>query len=252
MATPQASADIIVRKLETLYNLDEDERQAIRALPLQVRDLRRDQDIAREGDRPSQCCLLLEGLIYRYKSEETGKRQILGFNTPGDLPDLQSLALDELDHSIGTASAARVAFVSHLDMRRLIGAYPRLSQALWRDTLVEASIAREWLLNVGQREAYRRIAHLFCELYTRLKAVGLVHNDTFRFPISQLMLGEAVGVTSVHVNRVLQQLRKHKLVEWAKGDLEVRDWQGLVDAAGFETRYLHLKPEAVADQPLRP
>jgi CRP-like cAMP-binding protein len=246
MTTPQASADIIVRKIQSLYNIDEDERQAIRALPLQVRELRRDQDIAREGDRPSQCALLLDGLVFRYKFEETGKRQILGFNTPGDIPDLQSLALDELDHSIGTASAATVAFVSHPDMRRLIGAYPRLSQAFWRDTLVEASIAREWLLNVGQREAYRRIAHLFCELYTRLHAVGLVDDSSFRFPISQAMLGEAVGVTSVHVNRVLQQLRKHRLVEWAKGTLEVRDWEGLVAAAGFETRYLHLKPAAAA------
>src|SRR3954463_15112417 len=219
MTTPQASADIIVRKIQSLYNIDEDERQAIRALPLQVRELRRDQDIAREGDRPSQCALLLDGLVFRYKFEETGKRQILGFNTPGDIPDLQSLALDELDHSIGTASAATVAFVSHPDMRRLIGAYPRLSQAFWRDTLVEASIAREWLLNVGQRDAYRRIAHLFCELYTRLNAVGLVDGAAFRFPVSQATLSEAVGITPVHVNRVLQGLRKHGLVEWAKGTL---------------------------------
>src|SRR4051812_1199861 len=137
MATSQASADIIVRKIESLYDLDEDERQAIRTLPLWVRDLRRDQDIAREGDRPSQCALLLEGLVYRYKSEASGKRQILAFNTPGDIPDLQSLALDELDHSIATASVSRVAFVAHDDMRRLIRAYPRLSQAFWRDTLVE-------------------------------------------------------------------------------------------------------------------
>jgi CRP-like cAMP-binding protein len=148
--------DPLVRKLESIAPLSDEERQAIVGLPMMVRNLKADQDIVRDQDRPSQCCLILEGFACRYKVIEGGKRQIFSFHIPGDIPDLQSLHLDIMDHSLGTIVASKVAFIPHEMVRAFIRAHPRIGDVFWRDTLIDAAIFREWMAGLGRREAYAR------------------------------------------------------------------------------------------------
>src|SRR3954467_6303602 len=168
---PNAKLAPLILRLESIASLSEEERQAIVALPMTVRDLKADQDIVRDQDRPSQCCLILEGWGFRYKILEGGKRQIFSFHIAGDIPDLQSLHLQVMDHSLATLVPSKVAFIPHETVRAFIRAHPRIGDAFWRDTLIEAAVFREWRAGIGRREASARIAHLFCELFVRLKAV---------------------------------------------------------------------------------
>src|SRR5436305_6616857 len=146
--------DRLVRRLEAITSLSEDEKQAILNLPARLADLRADADIVREGDRPSQSCLLVEGFLARYKSLSDGKRQILAFYVPGDIPDLLSLHIEVMDHSLATIVPSRVAFIPHAALARLIEQNPRIAGAFWRDTLVDAALFREWIVNLGSRDAY--------------------------------------------------------------------------------------------------
>src|SRR5215207_7825223 len=168
----------LIRKLESIFALSDDERQAILDLPLQVTHLRADQDIVREGDRPTRSCVLLEGFAAMFKVTAEGKRQITAFYIPGDIPVLQSLHLEVLDTSLGTLSPCKVGFIQHEALQDLCERNPRIASALWRETLIDASVFREWTVNVGRREAYSRIAHILCELTVRMKAVGLTRDDT--------------------------------------------------------------------------
>ena len=242
-----AAADTLhplVRKLESIAPLSDEERHAIVGLPMMVRNLKADQDIVRDHDRPSQCCLILEGFACRYKVIEGGKRQIFSFHIPGDIPDLQSIHLDIMDHSLGTVVASKVAFIPHETVRAFIRAHPRIGDFFWRDTLIDAAIFREWMAGLGRREAYARIAHLFCELYTKFSAVGLVNGHAFGMPLTQAELGDALGLSTVHVNRTLQELRHNGLIKTQGGRVTIEDWDGLRAAGEFDPTYLHLQNPA--------
>jgi CRP-like cAMP-binding protein len=230
----------LVRKLESITDLTPEERQALLDLPMKVQAIGADQDIVREGDRPSRCCLLVQGFACRYKITALGKRQIMAFHIPGDIPDLQSLHLATLDHSLGTITPCEVGFIHHEDMHKLIRHCPRLGDLFWRDTLIDAAIFREWMVGLGRREAYGRIAHLFCEMMVKLRAVGLADGVTCDLPITQTELGDALGTSTVHVNRVLQELRGDGLITLRSGTLTVLDWDGLRQAGEFDPAYLHL------------
>jgi CRP-like cAMP-binding protein len=232
----------LLRKLESITTLSEEARQAVLKLPMSVRDIPADQDILREGDRPGQCCLLVEGFLCRYKMLPDGKRQILSLHVPGDVADLQSLHLAVMDHSLGTLVPSRAAFIAHEALRAIIRAYPEIADAFWRDTLIDAAIFREWIVNVGSREAYARLAHLICELFCKLHAVGLTDGNTFDLPITQAELGDATGLSTVHVNRSLMQLRADGLITLERGRCTIRDHGRLRDAGTFDPAYLHLKP----------
>jgi len=240
-ATTYHSAHPIIVKLESILILTEEERAAILRLPMHVMQVRADQDIVREGDRPTRSFALLEGFACTYKTTDAGKRQITAFHIPGDIPDLQSLHLKTLDNSVQTITPCRVGFIQREDLRELCHAYPRLADAFWRETLIDGAVYREWVLNVGQREAYGRLAHLLCELMTRMRAVGLVQGHTCELPMTQSELGDALGLSTVHVNRTLQDLRGAGLITLKGGSLTVDDWDGLVRAAGFDPTYLHLE-----------
>ena len=240
MPTSSHDAHPIIAKLESILTLSDEEKAAILRLPMQVMTLRADQDVVREGDRPSRCCALLEGFTCVYKVTNTGKRQIMAFHIPGDIPDLQSLHLTTLDNSVGTLTPCRVGFIQHEHLRELCHAQSRLAGAFWRQTLVDGAVFREWMLNVGRREAYGRTAHLLCEMVSRLRAVGLVQNDTCELPITQSELGDAMGLSTVHVNRTLQDLRAAGLISLKGGSLSVLDWDGLKHADEFDPTYLHL------------
>src|SRR3954471_23435235 len=180
MTSPNSHLDPLIRRLESVAPVSDEERQAIAALPITVRDLRADQDILRDQDRPSQCCAILEGFACRYKLLPGGRRQIVSFHIPGDIPDLQSLHLEVMDHSLATVVASKVAFIPHEEVRSFLRAHPRIADVFWRDTLIDAAVFREWVVNVGRREAYGRISHLLCEVYVRLKAVGLTSTCTLQ------------------------------------------------------------------------
>ncbi len=236
----------LIRKLDSIFTLSDDERQALQNLPMQVVVIKEGQDIVRAGDRPSRSCLLLSGFACVYKLTGDGKRQIAGFSIPGDMPDLQSLHLEILDNSISTLTQCRVGFITHETLRDLCDRYPRITAAFWRESLIDAAIFREWVTNVGQREAYGRMAHVFCELIARLRAVGLVEDHSCDLPITQAEFADAIGVSTVHVNRVFQEMRANGLIETKGSQVTVPDWETLKRAGDFDPIYLHLKREQAA------
>ncbi|NVF13636.1 Crp/Fnr family transcriptional regulator [Vreelandella maris] len=237
---------LMIRKLESNFTLTADEKRALQELPVQTQDVKANQVIVKMGDQPSQSCLLLEGFSCVYKLTLAGKRQIMALHIPGDMPDLQSLHLQVIDINIASISPCKLGYIQHHDLSLLFEHHPRLTAAFWHETLVDASIFREWLLNVGQREGYSRIAHIICELLLRLEAVGLVQNEnTFDMPITQAELADATGMTPVHVNRVLQALRNDGLIIMNKKKVTIPDWQKLKEAGEFDSLYLHLEKKVI-------
>jgi CRP-like cAMP-binding protein len=172
---------MLIRKLESIAILSNEERQAIESLPVKIHTLNARQDIVRDGDKPSQCCLILDGWVCRYKLLSEGKRQILSFHIAGAIPDLLSLHLPTMDHSLATVTKATLAFIPHESLRGLVACHPGIASLLWRDTLIDAAIFREWMTGMGRRSAFERIAHLFCEMYLKLEAVGLAGD--YRCPL---------------------------------------------------------------------
>jgi CRP-like cAMP-binding protein len=234
----------LIRKLETIFRLTASERQAICDLPHHVRDLKAGQDIVREFDSPSHCAVILEGFAVRYKTADEGKRQILSFHIVGDMPDLQSLHLKVMDHSLATLVASKVAFIPHEAARGLMHRNPRIADAFWREALIDGSIFREWVLNVGQRPALARLAHVLCELYTRMDVLGLTSDKAFALPLTQQDLGDATGISTVHVNRMMTELRDLGLVKTPRGAVIIEDWEGLKATGQFDPTYLHIEREA--------
>lgn len=173
-----------------------------------------------------------------------GGRQIMSFHLPGDIPDFQSLYLKTMDHSLGTLTPCRLAFVAHKSMHELFERQPRLLAVFVREALIDAAIFREWMLNIGRRRAEGRLAHLLCELYLRHKAVGLARDRSIAFPITQAELGDAVGFTTVHINRMLQELRGSGLLSLEGQVLTIVDWPRLKRVAGFDPTYLHQEVDA--------
>ena len=216
------------------------EKEAVLRLPITLKEIRADQDIVRQGDRPKQCCLVVEGFLCRYKMLPDGERQIMSFHIPGDVPDLQSLFLSKMDHALTTIAPSTVAFITHDAMNALIEEQPKIGRLFWRETLIDAAIFREWIVNTGSRDAYARIAHLICELFHKLQAVGLTKGTSFSCPITQTEVADATGLSTVHVNRSVQELRGNRLIEWERGTCTILDLQALQDAAMFEPEYLHL------------
>jgi CRP-like cAMP-binding protein len=234
------SLRMLIRKLESIAHLSDEERQAIESLPIRTRVLQPRQDIVRDGDKPSQCCLLLDGWACRYKLLSEGRRQILSFHIPGDIGDLQSLHIQSMDHSLGTLTTATVAFIPHESLRELTARFPGVAAILWRNTLIDAGIFREWMIGMGRRSAYERIAHTFCELYLRQQAVGLASEHRCPWPISQIDLSDALGLSNVHVNRVLQEMRGKGLITLRGPTLVIQVWDELRRVAEFDPTYLHL------------
>jgi CRP-like cAMP-binding protein len=243
-ASDHHSLTVLLRRLESIAHLSDEERQAIQSLPAKTRALKPGQDIVRDDDKPSQCCLLLNGWACRYKLLSPGRRQILSFHIPGDIPDLQSLHLHTMDHSLDTLTEATVAFIPHESLLDLTARFPGIAAVLWRETLIDAATFREWMTGMGRRPAFERIAHLFCELYLKLEAVGLAGEHRCPLPITQVDLGDALGLSNVHVNRVLQEMRGKGLITLRGSTLVIHAWNELARAAEFDPTYLHLERRA--------
>jgi CRP-like cAMP-binding protein len=245
-APDQHATTKLVRKLESIATLTDEERRAIESLPVKVRHLDARQDIVRDGDHPAHCCLVLDGWTCRYKLLSEGKRQIFSFHVAGDIPDLQSLHIHTMDHSLATVTKATVAFIPHESMRELTAGHPNIAALLWRDTLIDAGIFRAWMVGMGRRAAYEQVAHLFCEMYLKLQAVGLAEGYRCPMPITQVDMADALGLTPVHVNRVLKEMRGKALITLRSNTLVIEAWDELLRAAEFDPTYLHLDRRAAA------
>jgi CRP-like cAMP-binding protein len=235
---------ILKRNVQIHLDLTSDEVTAIERLPVQLSQIARGEAIVREGDQPETSFLLVNGFACTYKVSGSGERQIMAVHVPGDLPDLQSLHVETLDAGVFAASACEIAHLRHTDLNRLCLEYPRISAVLWRMTLIDAAIFKEWVLNVGRRSAIQRLAHLICEIYLRLERIGLAEEGTCSIPLTQVDLADCTGLSSVHLNRSMQELRRRKLVRWEGKTVEIPNWKSLAVAGDFDPTFLHLKPSA--------
>ena len=228
-----------IRKLERLTHLDEADRQAVRKLDARIENLPANALLVAEGDRAPQACLLLDGYACRHKETSGGGRQILSFHMAGDLLNLQRLFLERSDHNVQTITPTAVARIPTEALRRLMTDRPKVAEALWRDTLIEASIAREWVLNVGRRDATSRIAHMLCEFAARREAAGFGRPERFELPMTQEQIGDATGLTSVHVNRKLHELDQAGVIARTRREWTIVDWPRLKRIGDFDDAYLH-------------
>ncbi|HEY5721986.1 MAG TPA: Crp/Fnr family transcriptional regulator [Allosphingosinicella sp.] len=229
----------LVRRLGRHGPLDPDDVAAVLELPYTLRTAEPGSHLIREGDEPTHCCFVVDGFVYRHKVTGEGQRQILAIHMNGDLVDLHNIFLDVSDHNVQALTRSNIAFVPRRSVRDLIFSRPNVGRAMWTETLIDASIFREWVLNVGRRPAIARIAHILCEVATRMEQAGLSDGGDYTLPMTQEQLADAAGLTSVHVNRVLQQLGRMGLIERSKRAVHVPDWARLRETADFNARYLH-------------
>jgi CRP-like cAMP-binding protein len=234
-------ASPVVRKLEHGAALSDDDKKRLEEAVRDLRTVGPRQDLIGEGERPNEVHAILEGFACRYKLLPDGQRQIMALLVPGDFCDLHVAILRTMDHGIATISACKVAYIPQTAVDELTTKHPPIARALWWATLVDEGTLREWLVNMGRRPADKRMAHLFCELLLRLESVGLARANGFDFPVTQTELADILGLSNVHVNRVLQQLRDDGLIALSGKRLTVLDLDRLQDFAEFDPNYLHLE-----------
>lgn len=230
-----------LKKLRQRAEISAEEERAIRGLVSETRTVRPDQIIVRAEQELTQSVLLLSGWMARSKDLSGGQRQMTELHVSGDFADLHAFTLKRLDHDVLTLSECQIAIVPHERIQAVTERFPRLGRIYWFSTNVDAAIHREWALSLGQRSALARAAHLFCELYLRLEVVGLTSGDSYDFPLTQRELAECLGLTVVHANRTLQELRRRGLIELANRQLTILDREGLVAVAEFDPSYLYLE-----------
>jgi CRP-like cAMP-binding protein len=228
------------QKLNLGAALTDEDRQVLGQVTADVRQVGPHVDLIRSGDTPDVVHLILKGFACRYKILPDGQRQIMAYLVPGDLCDLHVAILGTMDHSVATLTPCKVVCIPRRTVAELTEHHGRINRALWWATLVDEATLREWLVNIGRRPADRQLAHLFCELLLRLQAVGLAPENRYELPMTQAELGDTLGLSAVHVNRMLQQLRADGLIALKGGSLTINDVERLKEFAGFDPTYLHL------------
>jgi CRP-like cAMP-binding protein len=218
-----------------------DDIAAVSALPHTRRHLNANTFLIREGQPPRPACsLIIDGVAFRHKLTAEGARQIVSIQLPGDLLDLQHLFLNIADHSVQALTEIEIADIDRTALQKIVLERPAVGTALWVDGLVDSSIFREWVLNVGRRSARARIAHILCEIAIRMRAAGLIEDVKFHLPVTQEQLGDATGLTSVHVNRTIKMLVKEGLIDHGGRWIAIKDWEGIRRVGDFNPLYLHL------------
>jgi CRP-like cAMP-binding protein len=225
--------------------LGEQDRQAIEAVFGPVRTVPAGAVLVERGVGAGTCTVLLRGQAFRHKTLRDGRRQIMSFHAPGDLLDLQRLFLS-MDSSVTMLTPGEIAQAPRRALLDAMHAHPAVAEALWRVSLIEAAIFREWMVGMGQRSAYTRIAHLLCEIFVRLKAAGQAQGDRCPFPATQGHLSDSLGLSVVHTNRILQALRRDGLIVLEGHELTILDWPRLAKTAEFDPDYLHIGEKAAA------
>ncbi|WP_018259746.1 Crp/Fnr family transcriptional regulator [Methylobacterium sp. WSM2598] len=237
-------AQYLIRKLEHFARLLPEERGVLDALARQrTRRVRARDDVIHEGDAPQFINLVLDGWACRYKTLEDGRRQILSYLLPGDICDFGAPVLREMDHSIGAITAVTLAEITFDAAGQLLTAHPRLMRAFCWDALTAAAIQREWTVNIGQRTAFERLGHLLCELYVRMRAVGLTRGASCDLPLTQGEIADTIGLSVVHVNRTLQELRNTGFITLGGRELTIHRLDALERVVLFNRNYLHLSRE---------
>jgi CRP-like cAMP-binding protein len=229
----------LFRRWSRRLALSSEDKNALASLGWTQRQFQRNAYLAREGEATSFCTLLLDGLAYRHKILSDGSRQIISFHIPGEFLDLQNCLLEVADHSVQALTRCSVAAVPKKLLLNLMDERTGIRRAIWLDSLIDASVFREWVVNVGRRSATQKIAHLLCELALRLKAAGFGDGPTFDFALTQEQIADATGLTAVHTNRTLQALRKARLIDLNSSKLTVVNWDALAETGDFSERYLH-------------
>jgi CRP-like cAMP-binding protein len=235
------SIEPLIRKLKASGDLAPADIDVLKHVRITRRQLDNGEDLVRVGDRMGVSALVVEGMLCRNHVIGGGTRQIMSFHIEGDIPDLQSVFLKHMDHNVTAIGPAVVGLMPHEDLERAFLSSPPLAARLWRETLIDAAIFRQWISNVGGRSALAATAHLLCELVMRAKAVGLVdENNSYKLPLTQQDMADALGISLVHINRTLKKLRELGLAHWEVGRLTVLDWDGLKKTGDFDPFYLHL------------
>ncbi|HJR83261.1 MAG TPA: Crp/Fnr family transcriptional regulator [Sphingomicrobium sp.] len=230
-----------LKKLRIRDHISAEEEAAIRSMVSEVREYRADQVVVRRNQELKESLLLLDGWIARTKDLSDGGRQISELQFAGDFTDLHGFTLKRLDHNIATLTPCRVGIASHERIRETLDRFPHLGRVYWLMTNIDAAIHREWTVSLGRRSALGRMAHLFCEIRERLRVVGLADNDSYEFPLTQQELGECLGLTAVHVNRTLQEMRRRELIEVESRRVRILDVPRLKSAGDFDPYYLYLE-----------
>ena len=241
------SLEPMLRKLEHRANFDDADRAAVLALPHSVKTVEPHHYIVRERELATHCAVMLSGFTIRQKIVAGGARQILSVHMKGEMVDLQNSLLTVADHSVQALTRSKVAMIPVQAIKQIAFDRPRVGMAMWYDTLVDGSIFREWIANVGRRDARTRIAHLLCEIALRLKVAGLGEPNQYVLPMTQEQLADATGLTSVHVNRTLKGLDADSLIARPNSrTITIGDWSKLADVGDFDSGYLHLREGGAA------
>lgn len=237
----------LVRKLSYWGQFDSADEQALLDLPHHLKRLERHGHIVRERERTTHSCLMLSGYSFRHKIVVGGARQIVAVHMKGDMVDLQNSFLGVADHSVQMLTEGEVAFIPRDALKQLVLDRPRVALAMWVDTLVDGSVFREWIANIGRRDAHARLAHLLCEFSLRLKVAGLGEATDYELPMTQEQIADCTGLTSVHVNRTLKVLEAEGLIERRSSrNVVIGDWRKLAAAGDFDSTYLHLRDNEAA------
>lgn len=231
----------LIKRLNMFVTLDAEERDLVAAMTSMRRVLRAGETLVREGSRPDRVYLILSGAAFRYRYLPNGRRQIFGYLLPGELCDTQFVILNESDHNVGLLCDTEVAVISLPALMNAMVQHPRIERALLLMALVDGAMLREWLLNVGQRDACRKLAHFFCEISARFNAFGELDVDNeLTIPLTQIDLADTMGLTVVHVNRILQRFRREGLLNWSRRHFDILDRSRLEHLAEFDPAYLRL------------
>ena len=233
-------SETLIAKFRSYLDINQDEREALQKLPFRPMEFEPGALTVKDGDRPTSSQMVLSGVLGTSKVLSNGRQQIAAIHIKGDWPDLLSLHLGHMDSDLRVLTRATVAFVEHAEIRRLYRLHPRLGDVFWKFTLIEAAIFRHWVVNVGQRAAEPRLAHLLCEFVTRADQVGLKQDGGYRLALTQNDLADCTGMSTVHVNRSLQSIRARQFITWERGVLRVLDRVGLAALGDFWPDYLHL------------
>ncbi len=238
--------NLFVEKLQNFGGLTPEATVALTVATARWRVVPAKQDLIREGDRPGPVFVMLEGWACRYKILPDGTRQILAFLMPGDCCDLHIGLLAEMDHGIQTITSARVATIGRKDMEMVMDRHPGVAKAMYIVQLIDEGVLRSWITSMGRRNSIERVSHLVCELYLRASNVGIASDDMFAMPLSQILLADALGMTPVHLNRMLKELRQLGAMRLDRGRMFVTDPAKLAKIAGFDENYLHRRVRLTA------
>ena len=235
------TGEALAGHLACFGNLPDDDRKALSEVDATITDVPRLKDILRRGDHPTHVVVVLSGLLYRYTIGPEGARQVHSFYLPTEAPCLETLYIDYMDNNLGAVVDSQIGLIPHDQLYRIIDERPEARKLLWRQTLVQGAVFREWLVRNSNMPAHAALAHFFCEIFTRAKAAELTSGNSCDLPLTQEFVAEALGLTSVHTNRTLKVLRDTGAVEWRSGKLTVLDWEKLAEMAEYDPHYLHLR-----------